>query len=83
MKETCIRLGRGITRSPFLYNVEDPLEEQFFFSAIAKFGISSDSLRKINPSYDDLLEIYSELKTFGISLKYYEKLRNLHQQASF
>lgn len=79
MHETRIKLGRGITRNSFSWNVEEPLDEEFFFNAIGKFGISNDSLRKINPSYDDLLEIYSELKTFGISLKYFEKIRSLHQ----
>ena len=72
MYETSIRLGRGIIKntSPL---VDPALREEFFLDIISKFGISREDLKKIKPSYYDLLEIYSELMHFGFSTKYYLK----------
>jgi len=78
MQETTIRLGRGIMKNASALAMGVPVNEKFFLDEIREYGISSDALRKIKPSYDDLLEIYSELKTFGFSTKYYQSLRGLH-----
>jgi hypothetical protein len=72
MYETTIRLGRGIIRngcSPANVTVNG----DFFLDVISKFGISREDLRKIKPTYDELLDIYFELKYFGFSTKYYLK----------
>jgi hypothetical protein len=72
MYETAIRLGRGIIRngcSP----LTDVKFNGFFLDVISRFGISREDLKKIKPSYNDLLEIYSELMHFGFSTKYYLK----------
>jgi hypothetical protein len=72
MYETAIRLGHGILRngcSP----VDATVNGDFFLDVISKFGISREDLRKIKPSYDELLDIYFELKYFGFSTKYYLK----------
>ena len=71
MQETTITLGHGIMRngsSPFSDVVSNG---NFFLDVIAKFGISREELRKIKPKYDDLVDIYFELKYFGFSTKYY------------
>jgi len=77
MQQVSVKLGRGITKNTlpitnYMYT------DEFFINAIREFGISSEALRKIKLSSKDLLEIYSELKTFGFSTKYYSSLRNLH-----
>ncbi|HET6457393.1 MAG TPA: hypothetical protein VFG24_00740 [Nitrosopumilaceae archaeon] len=72
MYETAMKLGHGIMRngcSP----VTDVTVNGFFLDVISKFGISREDLKKIQPSYYDLIEIYSELKHFGFSTKYYLK----------
>jgi hypothetical protein len=69
MYETAIRLGRGITKNT-LPLVDVTVKEEFFLDIISKFGINRADLKRINPSYDDLLDIYFELKAFGFSTKY-------------
>jgi len=73
MYETTIRLGHGIIRNGRSPTVVVIVNKDFFLDVINEFGISREDLRKIKPSYDDLLEIYSELKHFGFSTKYYLK----------
>jgi len=75
MYEASIRLGRGIIKNT-LPLVDPALREEFFLDIISKFGISREDLRKINPSYDDLLDIYFELKAFGFSTKYCLRKQN-------
>jgi hypothetical protein len=77
MHKISVKLGRGITKntSPIMNYI---YADEFFISAIREFGISNETLRKIKPSSKDLLEIYSELKTFGFSTKYYSSLSSLH-----
>jgi len=72
MYETAVRLGHGIIRNGCL-PVTDVTVDGFFLDVISKFGISREDLKKIKPSYYDLLEIYSELMHFGFSTKYYLK----------
>jgi hypothetical protein len=77
MHEISVNLGRGITKNAFSI-LHYLYIDEFFINAIEELGINSETLKKINPSSNDLLEIYSELKTFGFSTKYYSSLRNLH-----
>ena len=74
MHQIDVKLGYGVGRkySSHSYSM---IEEDFFWNAIGKFGIEMDQLRKMNPSYDDLLEIYSELNNFGFSVKYLLSIR--------
>lgn len=69
-----MRLGHGIIKKSFASHV-DIVNEDFFWNAIIRFGIEKQELEKVKPSYDDLFEIYSELKNFGFSTKY-----NLNKQ---
>ena len=73
MYKTTIRLGHGIIRNGCSPVIGVTVNGDFFLDVISKFGISREDLRKIKPSYDDLLEIYSELTHFGFSTKYYLK----------
>ena len=69
MHQIDVKLGYGIGKK-YSFHSCSVLEEDFFWNAISKFGIEIEQLRKLNPSYDDLLEIYSELNNFGFSIKY-------------
>ncbi|MGI0027908.1 MAG: hypothetical protein ACREAD_08730 [Nitrosopumilaceae archaeon] len=77
MYEISVKLGHGITKNT-LPVTNHICTDEFFISAIREFGISNEALKKIKPSSEDLLEIYSELKTFGFSTKYYTSTHNLH-----
>ena len=71
MHETTITLGHGIMRNGSLPVTDVTINDRFFLDTIVKFGISKEDLRKIKPRYDDLIEIYLELKYFGFSTKYH------------
>ena len=71
MYEVIVRLGIGIMKNKSSFYVDEIVGEDFFWNATSKLGIEKDELEKINPTYDDLLEIYSELKNFGFSTKYF------------
>jgi hypothetical protein len=71
MHEISVRLGHGIVRSGCSPATDTTVDSDFFLDVMDKFGISRDDLKKIKPSYDDLLEIYSELTHFGFSTKFY------------
>jgi len=76
MHETSVRLGYGITRNGGFPVADVAFDADFFFDVISKLGISRSDLKKIKPSYDDLLEIYSELMHFGFSTKFYQKQKS-------
>ncbi len=71
MNETTVALGRGIIRHGSSPVIDASVDGKFILDVIAKFGISKEDLKKIKPSYDDLVEIYFELKYFGFSTRYY------------
>ncbi|HII35716.1 MAG TPA: hypothetical protein HA319_01315 [Nitrosopumilaceae archaeon] len=68
-----IRLGTGLIKSPACTN-EISVEENFVLEAIAQMGFRKEEIMKVNPSSYDLLEICSELKMFGFSIRYQELL---------
>jgi len=70
MHETAVRLGHCIIRDDGSH-VIGLVNMDFLLDVINKFGISREDLGKIKCSYYDLLEIYSELKHFGFSIKYH------------
>ena len=69
MYESRINLGHGITNNQSLFLVVTA-KASYFLDAIKEFGIEEEDLRKLNPTYEDLLAIHSELITFGFSTKY-------------
>jgi len=76
MNETTVRLGYGIIRNGCSPATDVTVNGDFFLDVIDKLGISRSDLKKIKPSYDDLLEIYSELMHYGFSTKFYQKQRS-------
>jgi len=68
-----IRLGRGIIRSP-ASTIDISVQENFVLDAIAQMGFRKEDIMKVNPSSYDLLEICSELKMFGFSIRYQKLL---------
>ena len=67
-----IRLGTGIIRGPS--NMMEISDQNFILEAIAQMGFSKEDIRRVNPSSYDLLEICSELKMFGFSIRYQKLL---------
>lgn len=76
MYESRISLGHGAINSKFFLSYITA-NEGYFWNAIKKFGIRESDLRKINPTQDDLLEIHSELMTFGFSTKYFLNMQTM------
>jgi hypothetical protein len=68
-----IRLGRGIGRGAHQRD-NTAFEENFILEAIVQMGFRKEDILKVNPSSYDLLEICSELKTFGFSIRYQKLL---------
>ena len=74
-----IRLGTGIIRGPA--NMMEISDQNFILEAIAQMGFSKEDMMRVNPSSYDLLEICSELKMFGFSIRY-QKLREKNTDGS-
>jgi hypothetical protein len=73
MLKSTIRLGRGILQGPPGTNeVSD--QDKFVLEAIAQMGFRKEDILQVNPSSYDLLEICSELKMFGFSIRYQKLL---------
>ena len=77
MHQTTIGLGHGIIRNGSLPASNGTFNDKVFLDVMTKFGIGREDLRKIKPSYEDLMEIYFELKYFGFSTKYYQIQKRL------
>jgi len=71
--QTWVRLGTGIIRSP-ASTIDISVQENFVLEAITQMGFRKEDIMKVNPSSYDLLEICSELKMFGFSIRYQELL---------
>jgi hypothetical protein len=56
-------------------------DQNFILEAIAKMGFSKEDMMRVKPSSYDLLEICSELKMFGFSIRY-QKLLEKNTNAS-
>jgi hypothetical protein len=67
-------LGHGIVRTKQQLSAVWYADEEYFLTAIEKFGMKPEDLKK-TASYEDLFEIYSELQNFGFSTKYFMNMR--------
>ena len=74
--ESRISLGHGIIDSRSSLHIISH-NQDYLRNEIKKFGIIEEELRKINPTHDDLLEIHSELITFGFSTKYFLNMQTI------
>ena len=77
MFETRINLGMGIARSLAHILVDEkgvPIEN--IWETIEDFGIQRTELKKLDPSYKELYEIYSAIRAYRVSVRYLKELKN-------
>lgn len=77
MMSTSISLGKGVGKhiSSILIDEEGvPLEN--IWQTISDFGINQEDLKRLNPTYKELFEIYSAIRAYRISVKYLKDLKN-------
>lgn len=76
MMSTCISLGKGIGKylSSILVD-EEGVSLENIWQTITDFGINRDDLKKIDPTYKELFEIYSAIRAYRISVKYLKDLK--------
>lgn len=74
---TSISLGKGIGKqlSSILID-EEGVSLENIWDTITDFGINRDDLKKLQPTYKELFEIYSAIKAYRISVKYLKELKN-------
>ena len=73
---TSINLGKGIGRhlSSILVD-EEGVSLENIWQTITDFGINREDLKKIDPTYKELFEIYSAIRAYRISVKYLKDLK--------
>ena len=73
---TRISLGKGIGRqlSSILVD-EEGVSLENIWNTITEFGINREDLKKIDPTYKELFEIYSAIRAYRISVKYLKDLK--------
>lgn len=74
MYEIRANLGRGMVKSlsSIMTGREVPMEN--IWETIQDFGITRSDLKKLNPSYKELNEVYSAIKAYRLSVKYLKQL---------
>jgi hypothetical protein len=77
MMSTSISLGKGIGKqlSSILID-EEGVSLESIWETITDFGINREDLKKMQPTYKELFEIYSAIKAYRISVKYLKELKN-------
>lgn len=74
---TSISLGKGIgKRLASIMVDEEGISLENIWQTITDFGINRDDLKKLDPSYKELFEIYSAIRAYRISVKYLKDLKN-------
>lgn len=73
---TSISLGKGIGKylSSILVD-EEGVSLENIWQTITDFGINREDLKKIDPTYKELFEIYSAIRAYRISVKYLKDLK--------
>jgi hypothetical protein len=76
MMSTHISLGKGIGKylSSILVD-EEGVSLENIWQTITDFGINREDLKKIDPTYKELFEIYSAIRAYRISVKYLKDLK--------
>ncbi|MFN3655025.1 MAG: hypothetical protein ACK4TO_06825 [Candidatus Nitrosotenuis sp.] len=74
---TSISLGKGVGKylSSILID-EEGVSIENIWQTITDFGINRDDLKKLQPTYKELFEIYSAIRAYRISVKYLKELKN-------
>lgn len=77
MMSTNISLGKGIGKylSSILVD-EEGVSIENIWQTITDFGINREDLKKLQPTYKELFEIYSAIRAYRISVKYLKELKN-------
>lgn len=77
MMSTNISLGKGIGKylSSILVD-EEGVSIESIWQTITDFGINREDLKKLQPTYKELFEIYSAIRAYRISVKYLKELKN-------
>ena len=69
-------MGRGILKNLSSILIDEqgvPIEN--IWETIEDFGIKRDDLKKIDPSYKELFEIYSAIRAYRVSVRYLKELK--------
>ncbi len=76
MMSTSISLGKGIGKhlSSILVD-EEGVSIENIWQTISDFGINREDLKKLQPTYKELFEIYSAIRAYRISVKYLKELK--------
>jgi len=77
MYETRVNLGIGIARNLASILLDEkgvPMEN--IWDTIEDFGIKRDELKKLDPTYKELYEIYSAIRAYRVSVRYLKQLKN-------
>ena len=77
MYEKRVNLGIGIARNLASILIDEkgvPIEN--IWDTIEDFGIKRNELRKLDPSYKELYEIYSAIRAYRVSVRYLKELKN-------
>jgi len=77
MYETRVNLGIGIARNLASIQLDEkgvPMEN--IWDTIEDFGIKRDELKKLDPTYKELYEIYSAIRAYRVSVRYLKQLKN-------
>ena len=77
MYETRVNLGIGIARNLASILIDEkgvPIEN--IWDTIEDFGIKRDELKKLDPTYKELYEIYSAIRAYRVSVRYLKQLKN-------
>jgi hypothetical protein len=74
---TSISLGKGIGKhlSSVLID-EEGVSIENIWGTISDFGINRDDLKRLQPTYKELFEIYSAIRAYRVSVKYLKELKN-------
>lgn len=76
MFETRVCMGRGILKNLSSILIDEqgvPVEN--IWETIEDFGIKRDDLKRIDPSYKELFEIYSAIRAYRVSVRYLKELK--------
>jgi hypothetical protein len=76
MFETRVNLGIGIIKNLSSILVDEqgvPMEN--IWGTIEEFGIRRDELKRLDPSYKELFEIYSAIRAYRVSVRYLKELK--------
>jgi len=76
MFETRVNLGNGIIKNLSSILIDEqgvPMEN--IWGTIEEFGIQRVDLKKLDPSYKELFEIYSAIRAYRVSVRYLKQLK--------